>query len=269
MRDVATANRDLDVVYSESDVMHAGIKQALTQAGIYDKVLYASYDGGMNFIKEMVDDPKGPEQANASNQPYDQGVAAVKQILAAVNGTPKEESCPGGTSFIETVAVTPENAEKYYNPDFSTCSRTASSSDTSGCRRPGSRGGVIPRRRPPAHPGESPRREAGATAPASPASLPETREISDAGPSPLACPTFFNDHEARTVDAIAARVIRDAQTPVRARRARRLHRPIARRRLSGLQPLYQSGVRELDELSRERHVRPFDELGEGRAGTPS
>ena len=119
MRDVATANRDLDVIYSESDVMHAGIKQALTQAGIYDQVLYASYDGGMNFIKEMVDDPKGPEQADASNQPYDQGVAAVKQVLAAVNGTPKEESCPGGTSFIKTIVVTPENADKYYNADFS------------------------------------------------------------------------------------------------------------------------------------------------------
>jgi ribose transport system substrate-binding protein len=116
MRDVASANPDLKVVYSESDVMHAGIKQALTQSGLYDKVLVASYDGGMNFIKEMVDNPTGPAQANASNQPYDQGVAAVRQVLAAVKGTPKEESCPGGTSYVKTIAVTPDTAEKYFNP---------------------------------------------------------------------------------------------------------------------------------------------------------
>lgn len=119
MRDIATANPDLDVVYSESDVMHAGIKQALTQSGLYDKVLIASYDGGMNFIKEMVDNPKGPAQANASNQPYDQGVEAVRHAIAAVNGTPKDESCPGSVNYIKTIAVTPETAEKYYDPKLS------------------------------------------------------------------------------------------------------------------------------------------------------
>jgi gluconate 2-dehydrogenase gamma chain len=84
------------------------------------------------------------------------------------------------------------------------------------------------------------------------------------GPSPLAVPTFFNDHEARTVDAIAARVIPgDAQDPG-AREAGAV--VYIDRSLAGayqaLQPLYQSGVRELDELSRERHGAPFDELGE-------
>jgi ribose transport system substrate-binding protein len=116
MRDVATANPDLKVVYSESDVMHAGIKQALTQSGLYNKVLVASYDGGMNFIKEMVDNPTGPAQANASNQPYDQGVAAVRQVLAGVKGTPQSQSCPGGTSYVKTIAVTPATAKKYFNP---------------------------------------------------------------------------------------------------------------------------------------------------------
>jgi ribose transport system substrate-binding protein len=119
MRDIATANRDLKVVYSESDVMHAGIKQALTQAGIYDQVLYASYDGGMNFIEEMVKNPDGPAQADASNQPYDQGVAAVRQAVAAIKGTPKEKSCPGGVSYIKTIAVTPKDAKKYFDPKLS------------------------------------------------------------------------------------------------------------------------------------------------------
>ena len=119
IRDVATANPDLKVVYSESDVMHAGVKQALTQAGIYDKVLVASYDGGMNFIKEMKDNPNGAAQADASNQPYDQGVAAVRQLLAAIKGVPKSKSCPGGTSYVKTIAVTPATAKKYYDPNQS------------------------------------------------------------------------------------------------------------------------------------------------------
>ena len=116
IRDVATAHPDLKVVYSESDVMHAGVKQALTQFGIYNKVLVASYDGGMNFIKEMLDNPQGPAQADASNQPYDQGVEAVRQVVAAAKGTPKAQSCAGGTKYIKTIAVTPTSAKKYYDP---------------------------------------------------------------------------------------------------------------------------------------------------------
>ena len=73
----------------------------------------------MNFIKEMVDNPSGPAQADASNQPYDQGVAAVHQLLAGIKGTPKSQSCPGGTSYVKTIAVTPDSASKYYNPKLS------------------------------------------------------------------------------------------------------------------------------------------------------
>jgi hypothetical protein len=45
MRDIATANPDLKVVYSESDVMQAGIEQGLKQAGIWKDILEATYDG--------------------------------------------------------------------------------------------------------------------------------------------------------------------------------------------------------------------------------
>jgi ribose transport system substrate-binding protein len=119
MRDIATANPDLKVVFSESDVMQAGIKQALTQSGIYNKVLLGSYDGGMNTIQEMKNNPNGPAQADASNQPYDQGVAAVKKVVAAIKGTPKQSSCPGGTDYVKTIAVTPATASKYFNPNRS------------------------------------------------------------------------------------------------------------------------------------------------------
>ncbi len=113
MRDIATANPDLKIIYSESDVMQAGIQQALEQAGIWgDGILEGSYDGGMATIKQMIDDPNGPLQADASNQPYDQGAAAVEMAIAAVKGD--ASACPGGTKYIETTVVTPENAANYY-----------------------------------------------------------------------------------------------------------------------------------------------------------
>ena len=78
IRDIATANPDLKVVYSESDVMQAGIEQGLKQAGVWNDILEASYDGQMSTIKEMIDNPNGPIRAIASNQPWDQGVTAMK-----------------------------------------------------------------------------------------------------------------------------------------------------------------------------------------------
>jgi ribose transport system substrate-binding protein len=117
IRDIATANPDLKAVYSESDVMQAGIEQGLKQAGIWNDVLEASYDGQMSTIKEMIDNPDGPIRAIASNQPWDQGVTAMDMIVAAVKGD--KSACPGGIHYVETVVVTPENAKTYYRPDKS------------------------------------------------------------------------------------------------------------------------------------------------------
>ncbi|MFC7849687.1 sugar ABC transporter substrate-binding protein [Arthrobacter sp. NPDC057388] len=116
IRDVATANPDLKVVYSMSDVMHGGIVQGLQQAGLWgDGIIMASYDGGMGAIKEMVENPKGPLQADASNQPWDQGAAAVRMAVAAVKGD--QAQCPGKTKYIDTTVVTPADAAKYYVPE--------------------------------------------------------------------------------------------------------------------------------------------------------
>ncbi len=113
IRDVATANPDLKIVYSMSDVMNGGVVQGLQQAGLWgDGIILASYDGGMVSVKEMMDDPTGPLQATASNQPWDQGVTAVKMALAAYNGD--QSACPDKTLFIDTTVVTPENAADYY-----------------------------------------------------------------------------------------------------------------------------------------------------------
>ena len=115
IRDMATANPDLKIVYSMSDVMQGGIVQGLKEAGLWNKgVLMGSYDGGMNGIKEMVDDPKGPLQADASNQPWDQAVVAIKMALAGYNKD--ANACPSKTNYVQTVVVTPGDAAKYYNP---------------------------------------------------------------------------------------------------------------------------------------------------------
>lgn len=112
MRDVATGNPDLNVVFSESDVMQGGIEQGLKQAGMWDKVIEGSYDGGMNSVKAMLDNPTGPLQNTASNQPWDQGATAVKMALAAINGD--KSACSSGTNYIKTTLVTPDNASTYY-----------------------------------------------------------------------------------------------------------------------------------------------------------
>ncbi|MTE24595.1 substrate-binding domain-containing protein [Microbacterium sp. ZXX196] len=113
IRDVATANPDLKIVYSMSDVMNGGVSSGLQQAGLWgDGIILSSYDGGMVSVKEMLDDPTGPLQATASNQPWDQGATAVKMALAAYNGD--QSACPDKTLFIDTTVVTPDNAADYY-----------------------------------------------------------------------------------------------------------------------------------------------------------
>jgi gluconate 2-dehydrogenase gamma chain len=83
-------------------------------------------------------------------------------------------------------------------------------------------------------------------------------------PSPLPVPTFFNDHEARTVDALSARIIPGDAGDPGAREAGAV--VYIDRSLAGayddLQPLYQSGIGELDQLCRERHGEPFATLSE-------
>jgi ribose transport system substrate-binding protein len=112
IRDMATANSDLKIMYSMSDVMQGGIEQGLKEAGLWDKVLEGSYDGGMNAIKEMVDNPNGPLQADASNQPWDQAVLAVKMAVAGYNKDSK--ACPSKTNYVQTTVVTPADAKSYY-----------------------------------------------------------------------------------------------------------------------------------------------------------
>ena len=118
VRDVATANPDLKLLYSESDVMLPGILSALDSVGMTDKVVIATYDGQMSVLKMMMDNPNGPVQADASNEPYKQGSTAVQLAVKAVKGELNPETdCPGGNHFIDTFIATPETAAQYYDPN--------------------------------------------------------------------------------------------------------------------------------------------------------
>ena len=115
IRDMATANPDLKIIDSLSDVMQSGIVEGLRNAGLWNKgILECSYDGGMNSIKEMVDAPTGPLQADASNQPWDQAVLAIKMAVAGYNKDAK--ACPSKTNYVQTVVVTPADAHTYNKP---------------------------------------------------------------------------------------------------------------------------------------------------------
>jgi ribose transport system substrate-binding protein len=116
IRDIASANPNLKIVYSESDVMQAGIQHGLQDAGLWNNdILEGSYDGGMNGVQLMVGNPNGQMQADGANVPWDQGAEAVKIVVAVLKGHQKSV-CPTGTDLISTPLVTPANARSYYNP---------------------------------------------------------------------------------------------------------------------------------------------------------
>lgn len=118
IRDIASANPNLKIIFSESDVMQAGVQHGLQDAGLWNQnILEGSYDGGMNGIQPMVADPTGPMQADGANVPWDQGAEAVKLAVAAIKGNEKTV-CPTGTDLIHTPLVTPANAKTYYNPNL-------------------------------------------------------------------------------------------------------------------------------------------------------
>ncbi|TDE09678.1 substrate-binding domain-containing protein [Jiangella asiatica] len=116
VRDIATANPDLQVVLSLSDVMLPGIKQGLSDAGILDQVIIGTYDGQMSVVKELIDNPNGPVQADASNEPYRQGQVAVETAVAAAQGESQDSVCPDGEMWIDTFLAVPENAAEFYDP---------------------------------------------------------------------------------------------------------------------------------------------------------
>ncbi|GAA1567458.1 substrate-binding domain-containing protein [Dactylosporangium maewongense] len=117
VRAVATANPDLQVVFTVTDSMLPGIETALKGAGSWDKVLIAGYDARMSVVKEMADSPNGPIIATVANSPYEQGVIGSQMLDKAIKGVPQSEACPGGNYFLKPTVVTPADASTYYKAD--------------------------------------------------------------------------------------------------------------------------------------------------------
>lgn len=117
MREIGTANPDLQVVFDESDLMLPGVQSALTELGMWDKLIVGTYDGAMSTVKQMVDHPDGPIVATGANFPASQGAEAVTMAMSAINGTPQAEACPDGVRYLDTPLYTPVNAGQYYKAD--------------------------------------------------------------------------------------------------------------------------------------------------------
>lgn len=117
VRSVATANPDLQVIFTVTDSMLPGIETALKGAGLWDKVTIAGYDARMSVVKQMMDDPDGPLIATVANSPFEQGVIGSQMLDKAINGVPQSEACPGGNYYLKPTVVTPANASQYYKAD--------------------------------------------------------------------------------------------------------------------------------------------------------
>lgn len=117
LRSVATANPDLQAIFTVTDSMLPGIQAATEGAGIWDDLTVGGYDARMSVVKQMADDPNGPIVATVANRPFEQGTTGANILNQAMQGVPQSEACPGGNFFIEPTVVTPETAADYYNAD--------------------------------------------------------------------------------------------------------------------------------------------------------
>jgi ribose transport system substrate-binding protein len=116
VREIATANPDLKVIFVASDSMLPAVESALKPLNLWNKVTIGSYDGEMVWVKKMMDDPTGPIVGIGANVPNKQGELALQIAKQAAAGKPASSVCPGGTKFIKTPLYTPENAKQYYKP---------------------------------------------------------------------------------------------------------------------------------------------------------
>lgn len=124
MRNVVSANPDVNVIFNQTDVVMGSVKEALRGAGLMtrsgeSKVIIAGFDGGMDVIKEMANKKDTPIVASGLNQPAKQSGYAVEEAIAAIKGksTGKCEGSPA-TRVLPPEIVTPENASKFVNDEL-------------------------------------------------------------------------------------------------------------------------------------------------------
>lgn len=119
MRNVLTANPDINVIFNETDVVTGAVEQALISAhlmnagGTGSKVVLGSFDGGMSVVRAMAAH-RSAVVADGLNQPFTQSALAVQEAVAAINGK-KAIACPGSppTRILPSVIVMPKTAAHF------------------------------------------------------------------------------------------------------------------------------------------------------------
>ncbi|MFE5406757.1 sugar ABC transporter substrate-binding protein [Streptomyces sp. NPDC056580] len=124
MRNTLTAHPDVNVIFNETDVVTPAVQQALKDAGLMKpdgstNVILASFDGGMDVVRSMADNPKAPMVADGLNQPPTQAAMAVQEAIAAAQGK-KTGQCNGSPAerVLPPLVVTPQNAKNFVDPSL-------------------------------------------------------------------------------------------------------------------------------------------------------
>ncbi|MCW2840938.1 MAG: rbsB [Aeromicrobium sp.] len=119
MRNVVSANPDINVIFNQTDVVMGSITEALRAADLMTSdgqsdVIIAGFDGGMDVVKAMATDKGTPVVASGLNQPAKQSGYAVQEAIAAIKQKPTGE-CEGSpaTRVLPPQIVTPDNASEF------------------------------------------------------------------------------------------------------------------------------------------------------------
>lgn len=119
MRNVLSGHPKIDVIFNQTDVVMPAVTEALKGAGLMkpdntSDVIIAGFDGGMNVVKEMADNPNSVVVATGLNQPATQAAYAVEEAIAAAAGK-ETGKCKGSppTRILPPAIVTPQTAKDF------------------------------------------------------------------------------------------------------------------------------------------------------------
>jgi ribose transport system substrate-binding protein len=119
MENILQANKGIDAVYSQDDDMTVGIVQAIKDAKRQDEMFIVS-SGGMQEIYKMMKEKAKPEVIVSLTYSPTMGGSAVSLATLILEGKGVEglweKSVPHHV-VLEATPVTPENVDKYLNPD--------------------------------------------------------------------------------------------------------------------------------------------------------
>ncbi|MCW2954732.1 MAG: rbsB [Conexibacter sp.] len=120
VRNVLVANPDLNVMFNMTDLTADAVKQTgMIDASGNSKVIIGGFDGQVNVVKLMRDQPNFGSVATALNQPPIAGAMALQEAVSAIKGKPPVD-CQGSppTCVLKPGVATASTAAKYYQPQY-------------------------------------------------------------------------------------------------------------------------------------------------------